>query len=535
MRLSLFTLSCLLSVIAVAQVVDRYNVIQKPTETSATVAWRTATSSIGTINWGTDPQSLSNTMSVATATKKHFYELTGLTPNTKYYYQTSTDGGFLSDVDYFYTAKPDTVRNLSFLHYGDCGYDNSVQNDIAALMIEDSTEFGIVAGDIDQGFGDNYDNVFFGPYQDLLKNACQYTAIGNHDTYADNAATYLDDFYMPTNNPQQSERYYSFTWGNAKFICLDSNIPYQIGSDQHNWMLDELKCNDRQWVYVFFHHPPWTNAWSPDYYVPFTEYFMYQGNEDMRTDLVPYFEQYNVDFVLNGHSHCYQRGELNGVKYIISGGAGASSLDFNTNSNAPNIDTEIYVNQYVRFHVNGDTATYIAIDIDDNVIDSVTTIKPFVPIKPIISFNGTELASTSGDTYTWFLDGIQISGATSQTHLPLAEGVYEVMTTNAHGCTFMSDPFEYIINGLGENVFSSVELYPNPTSGNLNLKSALANFQGDLTITVLNTQGQVILTQDKTIENGLDCQLELPMLDAGVYFVEIGNSLFGTTKKFVVE
>ncbi len=123
-------------------------------------------------------------------------------------------------------------------------------------------------------------------------------------------------FIFRSNNPQQSERYYSFTWGNGKFICLDANIDYSIGSDQHNWMLEELQCNDRQWLFMFFHQPPWTNAWSADYYIPFTTYYLYQGNEDMRTDLVPYFEQYNVDFVLNGHSHCYQRGELNGVKYI---------------------------------------------------------------------------------------------------------------------------------------------------------------------------------------------------------------------------
>ena len=61
----------------------------------------------------------------------------------------------------------------------------------------------------------------------------------------------------------------------------------------------------------------------------------------MRTSLVPLFEKYKVDFVLNGHSHCYQRGELNGVKYVISGGAGASRLDKKRHSKSPNIDTEI--------------------------------------------------------------------------------------------------------------------------------------------------------------------------------------------------
>ncbi|MDB4074888.1 MAG: hypothetical protein QNL36_05860 [Crocinitomicaceae bacterium] len=40
--------------------------------------------------------------------------------------------------------------------------------------------------------------------------------------------------YLPSNNPQSSERYYSFLWGNAKFIYMDSNIPYTTGSDQYN-------------------------------------------------------------------------------------------------------------------------------------------------------------------------------------------------------------------------------------------------------------------------------------------------------------
>ena len=535
MRVLLFFILWVPCFWGISQVSDRYNVIQKPTETSVTVAWRTTIVSVGTINWGVSSTNLNNTLSVPTPTQKHFYEISGLTPNTKYYYQTSTDGGFLSDVDYFYTAKTDSTRKLSFLHYGDCGYDNSVQNDIAALMIGDSTEFGIVAGDVDQGVGDDYDGVFFGPYQDLVKNTCQFTATGNHDTYADGAATYLDAFYLPTNNPQNSERYYSYTWGNAKFICLDSNIPYTIGTDQHNWMLDELKCNDRQWVYVFFHHPPWTNAWSPDYFVPFTDYFLYQGNEDMRTELVPYFEQFGVDFVLNGHSHCYQRGELNGVKYIISGGAGSAALDFNTNSNSPNIDTEIYTNQYVRFNISGDTATYVSIDINDVVIDSVTTIKTFVPIRPVISYNGVALESTSGNSYMWFLDGIQISGATSQTYVPMEDGTYEVMTTNIHGCSFTSDQFEYLMAGIGENVFSTVVAFPNPACDVLNISASIEPLKGDVKIRLINSAGQEVLKTTEVVDQKLECTIHLPELEKGIYFLEIGNEEFGTTKKIVIE
>ena len=509
------------STLCYSQVVDRYNFVQRPTETGVTIAWRTASLGTGTIEWGTDAFNLNNTLTESGVTQKHYFDISGLSPNTKYYYQTSTDGGFTSGLDFFYTAKTDASSKISFLHYGDCGYNNTVQNDIAALMVGDSTEFGIVAGDVDQGTGDNYDEVFFGPYTDLMKNACQYTCIGNHDTYADNAATYLDDFYLPSNNPIQSERYYSFTWGNSKFICLDANIDYSIGSDQHNWMLEELQCNDRQWLFMFFHQPPWTNAWSADYYIPFTTYYLYQGNEDMRTDLVPYFEQYNVDFVLNGHSHCYQRGELNGVKYIISGGAGASSLDFNTNSNSPNIDTEIYTNQYVRFNIQGDTAAYVAIDINDVVIDSVTTIKPFSPIRPEISLNNLNLESSSGNSYMWFLDGIQITGAENQSYTPISNGTYEVTTTNQYACTFTSDPFEYNLLNMTEIDLNNLALYPNPTNNLVQITGSYPNYSGVLELSILNGIGKIISSEKIEIENNLNHTIDLGSFSNGIYSVRI--------------
>ncbi len=518
-----------------AQVVDRYNFVQRPSLTGTTIAWRTASPSIGTIEWGTDAFNLNNSLSDPTPTTKHAYDIDGLTPNTKYYYQTSTDGGFTSGIDYFYTAKPDSLSDITFLHYGDCGYNNTVQNDIAALMLAEEADFGIVAGDIDQGVGDNYDDVFFGVYEDLLKNSCHFTCIGNHDTYADGAATYLDAFYLPSNNPQQTERYYSFVWGNAKFVCLDSNIPYTTGTDQYNWMIDELRCNDKQWLFVFFHHPPWTNAWSADYYIPFTEYYQYQGNVDMRTHLVPLFEQYGVDYVLNGHSHCYQRGELNGVKYIISGGAGSSTMDFNTNSNSPNIDTEIYVNQYVRFNIKGDTSYYVSVDINGAVVDSVSTVKPWTPIRPSISQNGDDLISTSGTTYTWFLDGIQISGATDSAYTPTQSGVYEVQTTNQYGCTFNSDPFTFTYTEVEEQIISDINVFPNPSNGILNISGNIISSTEKISFDISNMTGQVILQESISNNGTLQHRINLEGIENGIYLLKIksGEQQFTTT--FIVQ
>lgn len=513
-----------------SQVSDRYNFLQKQTDTSILVAWRTSSAGIGTLEWGIDSTNLSNVISNPVSTSKHAYELTGLTPDTKYFYRTSTNQGFISEIDHFYTAKSENSSGFTFLHYGDCGYNNTIQNTIGSLMYNEQCDFGVVTGDVDQGLGNNYDGVYFNVYKDILKNYCHFTAIGNHDTYYDNANTYLDAFYLPTNNPQSSERYYSFIWGNAKFICLDSNIPYTTGTDQYNWLVDELMCRDQQWLFVFFHHPPWTNAWSADYFLPFSEYFLYQGNVDMRTELVPLFEQYDVDFVLNGHSHCYQRGELNGVKYVISGAAGASTLDFNTNSNSPNIDTEIYTNQYVKFNMLGDTAYYLCIDDSGTVIDSVYSEKlGWQPFSVEIVETGGVLIANNGQTFQWYLDASPIAGADSSSFVPTVNGSYQVGVTNEYGCTYYSNILAVMDAEIDE--WSSLfQMFPNPANTYVNIVNE-SSIQG--VITIVDVLGNMISNHSLLPNKSL--QLNLEGLKKGIYFVLFESENGSNVKRLIVD
>lgn len=429
-----------------AQVVNRYPVIQRPTQTSATIAWRRATAAVGTLYLGSASGVWSDSVSTSGPEQKPYFDLVGLQPNVRYYYQVKSiaaNDTFVSAIESFFTAPVGSIDDISFLAYGDCGYNNSTQHTVKNLMQTETVDFAIVTGDVDQGVGDAYDNVFFGVYKDMLKKNCHFTCIGNHDTYADGAATYLDAFYLPSNNPQNSERYYSFEWGDSKFICMDANISYAVGSAQYNWMLNELRCNDKKWLFVFFHQPPWTNAWSADYYLPFSPYFLYQGNTDMRTILVPEFERYDVDFVVNGHAHCYQRGSLNGVQYLITGGAGASTLDANKTSAAPNISVEIYQNHYVRFDISGDTAKYVMINSNGQRMDSVMVVKPYAHYSQTlnnsdascfgfadaqISLNVTGPANRSPYTFQWN------NGQTTPNLSGLAAGQYNVIIRDALGC-----------------------------------------------------------------------------------------------------
>jgi hypothetical protein len=528
------------------QVVDRYPYIQQPTQNGALIAWNTAQADVGTLTWGNSPSNLNNTLSDPNAIEKHHFSLSNLQPNTQYFYQVTNPNGFTSAVEHFWTAKTPTQNSVSFLHYGDCGYDNAIQNQIAGLMEQEDVDFAVVAGDVDQGVGTNYDNVFFGVYQNMLARDCHFTAIGNHDIISNGGIDFFDAFFQPTNNPQGVENYYTFTWGNAKFICLDSNGDYSPGSDQHNFLLDEMRCNEHQWLFVFFHHPPWTNAWDPLYYVPFQEWHNYDGEDDMRTDLVPYFEQYGVDFVLNGHSHCYQRGNMNGVEYVISGGAGSAITDDVTcntfpsyNSCSPNIQLELLINQYVRFEIKGDTVSYVCIDENGQVVDSISKTKTFTSYQSSLSSNPESSSGALDGTATATVTGphppysfLWSSGDVTATANGLATGTYTVDITDAYGCVRT----DTVMVGLATSVEAletfELQVFPNPFNDAARFSFSNPG-RSPLKLEIFNASGQ----QLRQIE-GIHSEsivINRNGLPSGIYFYRLSGAIGSEFGKLVVK
>ena len=82
------------------------------------------------------------------------------------------------------------------------------------------------------------------------------------------------------------------------------------------------------WIMVLMHQPPYSEAWSGG---------PYDGEVALRKDIVPIMEANDVDIVLSGHTHDYERGlphppydpktgKGNNATYIITGGGG-SNLD----------------------------------------------------------------------------------------------------------------------------------------------------------------------------------------------------------------
>lgn len=102
--------------------------------------------------------------------------------------------------------------------------------------------------------------------------------------------------------------FYRRAVGDVALFLINSN---RAVSAQRRWLEQALAGSVRPWKVVAFHHPLYSCG-------------AYSGVAEMRRQLAPVFERYDVDLVLSAHDHNYQRfGPRNGVTYVVHGGGGA--------------------------------------------------------------------------------------------------------------------------------------------------------------------------------------------------------------------
>jgi 3',5'-cyclic AMP phosphodiesterase CpdA len=143
----------------------------------------------------------------------------------------------------------------------------------------------------------------------LLSSTEFYPAVGNHDEPDDPGTLYFDQFELPGN-----ERWYSVSVDGIRFIILDTVAMSDFadtGSAQFQWLEGELQAaGAASTVAAVFHYPPYSTGSHGSY-------------TELHTNLVPLFETWDVDLVLNGHDHNYERSLLSGIHYVVTGGGGA--------------------------------------------------------------------------------------------------------------------------------------------------------------------------------------------------------------------
>ena len=291
--------SWLAASVASSTTLTRNPYVNVVTPSSASIAWKTDATTLGAVVYTKDFQS-SVTVTEAFMDTFHLVNVTGLDPSTIYFYRVVAGSDTLTEWnDYFQTAPaPGAATPFTFAALGDLGTATTDQMDVAAVLNGFAPNFAILTGDIiyDAGEAANFDPQYFQIYQPTLATVPFYTSLGNHDLLTDNGQPYLDNFFLPTNSETNSERYYSFDYGNAHFVSLEVTVENTTpDAAMLGWLDADLAASTARWKFVFFHVPAYSNGGG------------HGGDPTIAAALEPIFMSRGVDIVFQGHNHFYTR------------------------------------------------------------------------------------------------------------------------------------------------------------------------------------------------------------------------------------
>lgn len=234
---------------------------------------------------------------------------------------TATQGIILPTVQLTETPFPLT----RFAVIGDFGLSGKPLSDIANLVKNWNPDFIITVGDnnypdgqaetIDENIGQYFHEFIFpyvGEYGKGSETNRFFPTLGNHDWTTNGGQPYFHYFTLPGN-----ERYYDFVWGSVHLFALnsDSREPDGVGlsSVQASWLEEKLETSSSPWKIVYMHHPPYSSS----------------GDGSISWAQWP-FASWGVDAVLSGHSHVYERLNVDGLTYFINGLGGGERYEFDT-------------------------------------------------------------------------------------------------------------------------------------------------------------------------------------------------------------
>lgn len=303
--------------------------LQSGSANGIVIRWRSDPPTDSRVIFGTDPENLNQVADAPAITTEHEITLSGLLPDTKYYYAIgSSDGILIGGEDYFFVTAPvtGTRKKTRIWILGDSGTADSNAESVrnAYLNFTDTThtDLWVMLGDnaYDDGTEDEYQAAVFEMYPSILQKSVLWPAFGNHDGRSADSNTesgvFYDIFSLPRNaeaggHASGTEAYYSWDYGNIHFICLNSHdIDRASEGPMLTWLQNDLNNNTLDWTIAFWHHPPYSKG-SHD-----------SDNEtqliEMRENALPILESGGVDVVLAGHSHSYERSFLIDGHYDVS-------------------------------------------------------------------------------------------------------------------------------------------------------------------------------------------------------------------------
>ena len=199
------------------------------------------------------------------------------------------------------TPTPKASADYQFAVAGDSRDGDVVYGKLLKRVASDGSAFLIHTGDlVPNGTTDEWLK-FRGMMKDFVLPF--YPVPGNHEINIGRMSAYLQYSGAPATH-------YAFDRGAVHFTFVDSSAGSLLDSE-FAYLDGDLAASQALVKMVFVHHPPFDPAG--------TTHTMTMGSDKF----MQIIKQRGVKYVFAGHIHCYEEAERDGVKYIITGGAGA--------------------------------------------------------------------------------------------------------------------------------------------------------------------------------------------------------------------
>lgn len=327
-----------------SQVVIRGPYLQTPTESSIIIKWRTDVPTTSRVVYGSDVNNLNEQVLNNQSTTEHTVEIVGLATYSEYYYAVGNAQTLFTapSQDYRFKTHPLSGEKVPIRVWaiGDFGKGNAAQVEVKQSYVNytDTTHTDVWIWLGDNAYADGkdheYDEKVFNVagFSDVFSYIPYWPSPGNHDynevwqqstlfgiPYSNiPLSQHQGPYYEIIDVPEQAEAggypsnyelFYSFDYGNVHFLSLNSELydftqTYDGINQMKQWIEQDLLQNEQTFTIAYFHQPPYSKGShdSDDLY----ERVM----ETMRDKVIPLLEEYDIDLVVCGHSHVFERSHL---------------------------------------------------------------------------------------------------------------------------------------------------------------------------------------------------------------------------------
>ena len=247
----------------------------------------------------------------------------GLEPASCYTYEVPA----LGEGGRFCTAHEPTDHTtpIELLVVGDTSPVLGGTDPLVEALVDDEVEMTLHAGDLQY-----YDALFetwavwFLAHAPILSQGAFWPTIGNHEEerpgeYDQTYARYFADPAVDASGaPDGNTSAYHFQSGGVHFFSVNSEDDIGEFDPDFSWLDEALTAAEAEEGYrfsiVFFHRPIYTLA-------------RHAPSLPLRAALEPILTAHDVRLVLQGHNHVYERFDVAGLTYIVTGGGGSGLYD----------------------------------------------------------------------------------------------------------------------------------------------------------------------------------------------------------------